>query len=283
MSYSIEVKDLQKTRDDFELGPFNLNIEPGLVTALVGSNGAGKSTLLKTIMNLVKPTSGDIRILGSYVNHTESWKQDIAYLPQNKLGHDPFNGMQLKELVSSLYPNWDEALFKRIVKDLDVNLKKNFKNLSPGGQQKLALALTIPRNAPIIILDEPTSHIDIVSKTILLDLLAEWMEDGERTLILATHQVEDIRKLADMVAIMKDGNLLAYKDKEALIETYTQYWMVDPLPTESLPGEVRRKGSKTVITNDETELEDYLSQHQLKWLNKETLNLENTISLMLTK
>ncbi|MGP4071172.1 ATP-binding cassette domain-containing protein [Piscibacillus sp. B03] len=282
MSYSVEIKDLHKSRDDFELGPFNLSIEPGLVTTFVGSNGAGKSTLIKSIMNLVKPTSGDIRILGSYVQEKEDWKQNIAYLPQNKLGHDPFNGFQLKELVSSLYPNWDEALFQRMVKELDVNLKKNFKSLSPGGQQKLALSLTIPRNTPIMMLDEPTSHIDIVSKTILLDLLAEWMEDGERTLILATHQVEDIRKLADMVAIMKDGELLAHKDKESLTETYTQYWLVDPLPSEKLPGEVRRKGSKTVITTNEADLENYLSRHQLRWLNKEHLSLEDTISLMLT-
>ncbi|SEQ00459.1 ABC transporter ATP-binding protein [Piscibacillus halophilus] len=282
MKASIEVTQLEKIRDDFHLGPININIEPGIVTALVGNNGAGKSTLIKTIMNLVKPSSGDIRILGSYVEETQDWQKEIAYLPQNKLGYDPFNGNQLKELIASLYPNWDDKLFNRMVKELDVNLRKNFKSLSPGMQQKLLLSLTIPRNTPILILDEPTSHIDIVSKSILLDLLAEWMEHDDRTLILATHQVEDIRKLADMVAIMKDGDLLAHTDKDSLTQSYTQYWMVDPLPSDSLPGEVKRKGSKSIVTENEVQLEQYLSQHQLNWLNKEQLSLEDTISLMLT-
>ncbi|WP_245686787.1 ABC transporter ATP-binding protein [Tenuibacillus multivorans] len=277
----IDVSNLYKTIDDFELGPFNLSIEPGLVTAIVGNNGAGKSTLLKMLMNLVKPNQGDIRLLERNISEDESWKQHVAYLPQRLLGYDPFNGHQLKEIISNLYPNWDESRFNKMVDMFNVNLSKKYGKMSQGMQQKLALALMLPRNPDIMILDEPTSHMDIPSKYLLMDILVEWMEEGHRTLILASHQTEEIRKLADTIAIIRDGDIIGHYEKDELSRYFTQYWLADSLPHKTLPGEVKRKGERIVITNQERELEAYLKRHQLKWSQKEHIDLNDAISLML--
>lgn len=162
---AIEITNLEKQVDDFHLGPIDLNIEPETITALVGNNGSGKSTLLKIIMNLVKQTSGNVNIFGTPNNgNDESWKKMIAYQPQTTIGFDPFTGKALRDLISEWYPNWDETLFQEVVHEFELSLSKKYGRLSPGSQQKLAFALTIARNAPILILDEPTAHIDIPSK-----------------------------------------------------------------------------------------------------------------------
>ncbi|TFB14600.1 ABC transporter ATP-binding protein [Filobacillus milosensis] len=282
MNSVIELNNVSKTIDEFELGPLNMAIEPGLITAVVGSNGAGKSTFIKMLMNLVKPNNGQIRMLSEDIQNNEHWKDQVAYLPQRFTGYDPYTGKQLKVLISNFYPTWDDHLFEEIVEAFDVNLSKKFSKLSQGMQQKLALSLTIARNTDIMILDEPTSDMDIPSKQKLMAILVEWMERGNRSLIFASHQTDEIRKLADTIAIIQDGQMLGHFEKEELSQAYTQYWITEPLPEEPLPGEKKRKNSRTIITDNEIELELQLSQHQLEWSHKEKLDIEEAITLMLT-
>lgn len=123
--------------EEFHLGPINLTIEPGTITALVGNNGSGKSTLLKLIMNLVQPTKGTIQVNNLFVDaEHEDWKQFIAYQPQTIVGWDAFTGNMLKELISPLYPNWDEQLFLKMIELFQIPLDKKFAKLSQGGYNK---------------------------------------------------------------------------------------------------------------------------------------------------
>src|SRR5690625_2593034 len=119
----INIKSVQKQIDDFQIGPINLKIQPGTITAIVGNNGSGKSTLFKMIMNLVNYDHGDIQVIHKSVNkEDESWKTDIAYQPQTTIGYDAFTGNQLKKIVSEWYPNWDDRLFTKIIGLFDIPL-----------------------------------------------------------------------------------------------------------------------------------------------------------------
>ncbi|MFK4996676.1 hypothetical protein ACI2OX_01475 [Bacillus sp. N9] len=120
------------------------------------------------------------------------------------------------------------------------------------------IALALPRNAELLILDEPTSHLDIPAKKIMQDILIEWMERAERTVIFASHQVEEIRKLADYIAVMKDGVLIGQFEKEQLTEQYKRYWITSPLQEGRIPGEVERQ-DQTLITNRPQETEAFLT------------------------
>ncbi|MFO1446513.1 ABC transporter ATP-binding protein [Bacillus sp. Bva_UNVM-123] len=279
----IEMNGVRKKIDEFSLGPIDLTFEKGTITAIVGNNGAGKSTLLKLLMNLVKADIGEIHICGQSVSgKEENWKTKVAYLPQTVIGWELFNGKELQELVAKWNPTWDQKLFEQIVEKFHIPLNKKYSKLSQGMQQKLNIALLLPRDTTILILDEPTAHMDIPSKQLLLDLFVEWMERGDRLMLISSHQAEDIRKLADYLVIIKEGSLLGKFEKDELVERYKRYWMVEPLPNEIIPGEITRKNGRIIITSNPEETEAFFTREQLKWLQAETLDLEEIITHMLT-
>jgi ABC-2 type transport system ATP-binding protein len=281
MKALLEVSQLQKNIDDFQLGPVELTIHPGTITALVGNNGSGKSTLLKLIMNLAHQDMGNIKINSTFVHgDNEGWKQLVAYQPQTIIGWEPFTGNALKELISPLYPDWDDTLFQKMVELFEIPLTKKFGKLSQGVQQKLNLALTIPRNAPLLILDEPTSFMDIPSKKILMDLLVDWMEPGNRSIIIASHQIDDIKKLSDYLFVLHNGNVLGNFEKEELTERYVRYWLKNEVPALLVPGEVTREGNLLVSNSPET-TETFFVQNNIKWTNQSFLEMEDIITLLL--
>ncbi len=279
----IEINGLKKTIDDFSIGPINLTFEQGTITAIVGNNGAGKSTLLKLLMNLVKADAGEIKVYGQSVSgKEEDWKAKIAYLPQTIIGWELFKGSDLQDLVAKWYPTWDQRMFERIVEMFHIPLNKKYSKLSQGMQQKLNIALTLARDTSILILDEPTAHMDIPSKQMLMDIFVEWMERGDKLMIFSSHQAEDIRKLADYLVIVQEGSILGKFEKDELSERYKRYWMEEPLPNEMIPGEIARKHGRIIVTSSPEETEAFFAKKQLTWLQAESLEIEEIITYMLT-
>lgn len=280
MSAWIEIKDARKKVDDFQLGPLNLEIEAGTITALVGNNGSGKSTLLKLMMNLASMDGGAIRILGKPVDGgDESWKRHITFQPQKQVGWSAYTGNELKNLIAPLYLNWDDQLFNHISGLFDIPLDKRFGKLSPGMQQKLSLALALPRKTDILILDEPTASLDIPSKKQFMDLLVEWMEPEDRAVVLTTHQPDDLRKLADYLFLMKNGQGIGHYEKDRLTSTYRRYWLTE-MPTSPVPGELSRNGSQLISENPNA-TEQYVLAQNIQVLDDQALELEDIISLLL--
>lgn len=281
MDHAVKIQDVHKAVGEFQLESLHLEIEKGTITALIGKNGAGKSTVLNMMMNLMKPDGGDIQVLGQSVSGAdECWKTNIAYLPQTPPMIVPYTGQEMRDLIAQWYPTWDESYFQKVVSLFGINLATKFKKLSPGGQQQLNLALAIARNAEVLILDEPTAHLDIPSKKILNDLLIEWMDQGVRTIILATHQIEDIQKLADYLVILKDGQIYGQYEKETLTDMYKRYWFLQPLACKSVPGEVERK-ENSLITNCPLEAEAFLRQENIIWTTVQTVALDEIITILL--
>lgn len=279
----IRIEQVEKQIDHFHLGPINLKIEPGTVTALIGNNGSGKSTLLKLIMNLVKSDTGFIKVFDHDVDgDDEDWKKYIAYQAQTLIGYNGFTGESLKELTAFAYPHWDEELFTKMVRLFDIPLTIKFDRLSQGVQQKLSLSLTIASNTKILILDEPTSFIDIPSKEILIDLLVDWMEEGNRSIILASHQAEDIQKLSDYLYVLYNGKEIGHFDREQLTEQYRRYFIRGNIPPGKIPGEILRE-DMTIISNQPTITERFLSEEKIKWSDQKAVAFEEVITILLTQ
>lgn len=284
MNNIVDIQDLEKKIDDFNLGPIDFQAQAGTITALIGNNGSGKSTLLKLMMDLAKPDKGNIKLFQKFVyGHDESWKVDIAYLPQTQIGYDPYTGQMLKSLIQPLYPNWDDTLFTKLIKEFAVPLNKKYSKLSQGAQQKLNLALTIPRNANLLILDEPTNFIDIPAKKVLIDVLAEWMEDENRAIIIASHQIEDIRKLADYLVILRSGAQIGSFEKEELRSQYQSYWLTEePHSLEFVNGIIELKGN-LLISDNPSATERDLTELGIVWNNQQSLELEDILDILLKR
>lgn len=278
MQLALEIKQLKKIIDEFQLGPVNLSFERGTVTALVGKNGAGKSTFLKLLMNLAAEDEGEIKLFDRAMNKIEiDWKKQIAYQPQTLIGVDVFNGRELMELVSKWYPTWNQDMFHKLIDIFEIPLNKRYGNLSPGVQKKLSVALTLARDTEILILDEPTAHMDIPAKKLLIDVIVDWMESGEKTVILATHQLEDIQKLADYIAIFNGGQIAG---RFELTGQYHRFLIREPLICELVPGEIKREGRHTIISNSPEKTTEFLETKNIKWDKMEPLQLDEIISLM---
>lgn len=276
----IKVKKVKKRINGFTLGPMNFSIQPGTVTAIVGENSSGKSSLLKTIMNLIHVDDGIIQAFGEPISEGEDWKNKIGYQPQTTYGYDAFNGYDLKELIAYWYPKFDENLFLQMVEKLKIPLNKKYSKLSQGMQQKLVLALTIPRQTELLILDEPMTFMDIPAKNYITDLLVEWMEDEGKSIILASHQAEDIKKLADYLLIIRDGQQVEYVDKETLVERYRKYIFMGNMPLETLPGEIERHDND-LTTEDSKQTNEALEKMEITPLSESRLELEDIITLIL--
>lgn len=280
--YSIEIKQLEKRTGDFRFGPIDLEFEPDTVTAFIGENGSGKSTLEKLIMNLIRRDGGEIYVNGTETGGPdENWKKTISYMPQTIVGCNFLTGKDLKELISKWYPTWDEQLFQHLVQLFDLPLNKQFGKLSQGVQQKLFLALVLARDSDILILDEPTAYIDIPARELLMDELVHWMERGNKTMIIATHQADHIRKLADYLVLFQNGKIIGKFEKEELVGKYVCFWLNRPLPPKRIPGEIGRKGEQVVISQCHEETEQFFKKENIKWMEKKALGLEEAITLLL--
>ncbi|GAB3048664.1 hypothetical protein [Virgibacillus ainsalahensis] len=146
----------------------------------------------------------------------------------------------------------------------------------------MSLALTIPRNTPLLLLDEPTSFMDIPSKKHLMDILVDWMDQEERSIVITSHQVEDIRKLADYLFVLQSGKVIGNFEKEALTESFRRYWMSGTLPAIHIPGEISRKDLQ-LVSNDPPATEKYFQDHSLQLIDQTALELEEIITLLLKK
>ncbi|MEZ7170772.1 ATP-binding cassette domain-containing protein [Sporosarcina sp. OR05] len=276
----IELKEVSKQIDDFRLGPISLAVEPGTITAFVGNNGSGKSTLLKLIMNLANLDGGEIRVNGKRVDgKDESWKKDITFQPQRSVGWDAYTGTDLKKLIAPLYTKWDEALFERMIALFNVPLGKRFDKLSPGMQQKLSLSLSLPRSTDILMLDEPTASLDIPSQKLVMDLLVDWMEKENRVIILTTHQPETLRKLADYLLLLQNGQVIGRYEKDLLFTGFRRYWLKE-MPTLPVPGELSRSGKQLISENPDA-TERYFMERESDIIDDKALELEEVISLLL--
>ncbi|MGY0693391.1 ATP-binding cassette domain-containing protein [Virgibacillus sp. FSP13] len=281
MNSWLDISQLQKKVEKFYLGPIDLSIEPGTITALVGNNGSGKSTLLKLIMNLANPDMGNIKVFDKFVyGQDESWKNKIAYQAQTQIGYNAYTGEELRSLIAPLYPDWDEVLFREMVDSLSIPLTKRYQKLSQGVQQKLILALTIPRNTPLLLLDEPTAFMDIPSKKRLMDILVEWMDQGERAIVFASHQAEDIMKLADYLCILRNGKMVGTYEKEELTERYKRYWLQHSLPENRISGEISRE-KQQLISNQPDRTEQFFNENNISWSGRTALHLEEIITYLL--
>jgi ABC-2 type transport system ATP-binding protein len=186
----------------------DLEVPKGSVVGLLGTNGAGKTTLIKCALGLIRPQMGEVRILGepAWTLSAEA-KARLGYVPQ-VIGLYPW--MKVRHLIdytAAFYPNWNHALVGKFVREWSIPLEDRIQPLSVGQLQKVAILLALGHEPDLLVLDEPAASLDPLARRQFLQTIIELAEPGKRTVLFSTHITSDLERVADRVAILKDGRI----------------------------------------------------------------------------
>ncbi len=206
MTPIVEVRNLwKKFPGTIALQDFNLILEKGKVLGLIGPNGSGKTTLLSILAGLKSPTSGTVRVFGRTPG--SKTRQFTAYVPE--IDH-LYRWMEVGEIIdffSKFYPDWDNDKCKNLIEFFDLDPKRKISTLSRGFRSRLKLLLALSSESKLLLLDEPLSGIDPISRSKVLEAFLKWFRFGEQTVIFSTHIVREAEKLFDYVIFLDRGRV----------------------------------------------------------------------------
>ena len=206
---ALSVTGLTKHYDSgFTLDDVTFDLPSGYIMGLVGPNGAGKSTLIKLILNMTTRDAGRIEVLGlDAMADEERAKEQLGVVLDSSYFIEYMTVDAVERTSSPMYPLWDHNLFDAYLRRFGLGRNKKIKDLSRGMQMKLMLAVALSHDAKLLILDEPTSGLDVLSRDELMDILSDYVADGEHSVIFSTHITADLERCADFLAYITNGML----------------------------------------------------------------------------
>lgn len=203
----IDIVDLYKQYGKLEvLRGINLSIVPGRTTAILGPNGSGKTTLIKSVLGMVKPTSGNVNYLNHSILNQWHYRKEIGYLPQIARFPENLSVLELIKFVEDLRDQQGD--YEPLVRifELRDSLRKKLRYLSGGTRQKVNLLLTFMFDSPVYILDEPTSGLDPVALIRFKNLLTE-KKELSRTILFTTHIMNLVEEISDNLVFLLEGKI----------------------------------------------------------------------------
>ena len=222
MENIIEIKKLKKKYDQkFELGEIDIKIPKGVIVGLIGENGAGKTTLIKSMLNIIKIDSGEIKIFGKdYKKEEKEIKEDIGVVLDNMFFPELLNAKDINNSMKDIYKNWDSELYFSYLKEFDLPDNKPLKSMSKGMRKKLEIVAAISHKPKLLILDEPTSGLDPVVRSEVLEIFQKFIEDEEHSILLSTHITSDLEHIADEIIFIDKGKKVLQKSRDEIIDNY---------------------------------------------------------------
>lgn len=221
MNDYLEVRNLSKSFEGFQLHNITFTLPKGYIMGLIGPNGSGKTTTIKLILNMLKRTSGEVKILGfDNIASEQEAKRNLGVVFDSNYFSDEWKISQVEKSVSAFYENWNTQKFSETLKRFHIQPSKKVKELSKGMQMKLMLACAFSYDAKLLILDEPTSGLDPVSRDELLHILSEYIEDGEHSVLFSTHITGDLERAADYITYISYGELYFTGSKDDFVDMF---------------------------------------------------------------
>lgn len=222
MTDAIKTKNLSKSFGNFRLGPLDLEVKKGTITGFIGENGAGKSTTIKLILDVIARDGGGIEIFGKDIKDLPvDYKYKIGFVFDDLFLPGSMKMDEIEKFHSLLYKNhWEKGTFYEFIDNFALPANVPINTFSRGMKMKLGLALAMSHGAEILILDEPTSGLDPVVRDDFLDILLEFIQDEDHTVLISSHILSDLEKIADYIAFIHKGELIFDEEKDDLSEKY---------------------------------------------------------------
>lgn len=188
---------------------------------LIGENGAGKSTTLKAILDLIHVESGSITVFGKD-SHQEgaSIREDIGAVIDGAGFHETLTANEIRKFMCKIYKNWDDEYYIELLKKFSVPRNKKIKEFSTGMRMKLLIAAAVAHHPKLLILDEATSGLDPVVRDEILDMMLEFIQDEEHSVLISSHITSDLEKVADYITFIHKGGVFLSEEKDRIMDEY---------------------------------------------------------------
>jgi ABC-2 type transport system ATP-binding protein len=279
----VTIRNAVKSYGTFRLGPVDFEIEPGYIVGVVGPNGSGKTTLFRTLMNLAHPESGEIELFGNrYPEREVEIKQRVGYMPESPIGYEEMSAAALADFVSFWYPNWDQHCYDELLAQAEIPAGKPYEQLSKGMQRRVSFALARASEADLLLLDEPSAGIDPFARREMMDEISSYMKEDGRTVLMATHSMDEVRRLCDYIVLIHDGTYIGMYEKDLLLEQWRTLW-IDREPPASVSGVVRIDPGTPVriVTNNPVETEQELIWEGIEIIRRGPVDLEEIFGFLM--
>lgn len=217
----LKIKDLRKSYGTFELN-CSMEIPAGYITGLVGSNGAGKSTTFKSVLGLISIDGGSIEVFGKEIHTwTKAEKQRMGVVLANGGFNTYLTMKDMETVLSRMYPRFDRAMFREYCRRYQLPADKRIKEFSTGMLAKAKILAAITHKADLLLLDEPTTGLDVLAREELLDMLRAYMEENEeRTILISSHISTDLEGLCDDLYMIDNGEIVLHEEMDVLLGQY---------------------------------------------------------------
>ncbi|MCM1466924.1 MAG: ABC transporter ATP-binding protein [Alistipes sp.] len=250
----LRINQVKKTYGNFTLS-VSMEVKKGYITGVIGRNGAGKSTTFKTVLSLVRPDEGEVRLFGSDVRDLSGRDKERLGVVLSESGFsDYLRVVDVAKIMKNCYKRFDEKAFLEKCGRFELPTDKPIGDFSTGMKAKLKVLTAMSHEAEFLLVDEPTAGLDVVARDELLDMMREYMEDGERSILISSHISTDLEGLCDDLYLIHDGKILLHEETDKLLSDYgllkvsgEQY---EKLDKRYILGEVRESYGYRLITNE---------------------------------
>ncbi len=213
----VEVNALQVRRGAFTLSIPQWRVAPGQVIGVVGPNGAGKTTLLETLAGLLPHAAGTLRVLGH-----DPWAKPVEVRSQLGFMSDDMALFQMRvgallHMLSGYYATWDAALVEELARRFELDPRAVVGSLSKGQGTRLRLVTAMAFRPRLLVLDEPASGLDLGGRLALLESVLDVVRDPARSVIVSSHQLNDVQRIADRLLVLNKGAVVHEGPTDALV------------------------------------------------------------------
>jgi ABC-2 type transport system ATP-binding protein len=213
----IEVSGLEVRRNSFHLDVPQWNVSPGRVIGVVGPNGAGKTTLLESVAGLRRIHGGTIRVFA-----LDPWRNPVRVRSALGFMSDdmPLFAMRiagLLRMLSGYYPTWDRELVDQLLDRFKLDPRKRVHQLSRGQGTRLRLITAMAFRPRVLLLDEPAAGLDLGGRRALLDSVLEVVRDPERSVVISSHMLVDVERVADRLLVLNEGRVVREGPTDSLV------------------------------------------------------------------
>ncbi|MGH7470365.1 MAG: ABC transporter ATP-binding protein [Longimicrobiales bacterium] len=216
-------------RDRCALDGFSMTVPEGAFYVLVGPNGSGKTTAFRIMLGLCEQDGGDVSVFGRDPEEGAAVRANIGYVPERH--SDLLEWLTVRQMLdhhAAYYPAWDDKYAAALIDEFSLRMNTKIARLSKGEARRVQLVMAIAHRPALLLLDEPTDGLDPLARDRMFGILADHIADNPTTVVVATHLVYEMDRLADHLGVMRDGRLTAQVARSELERQLRRYTLEVP-------------------------------------------------------